>query len=147
VIVSPYLLCTIIDSARKMKKGVGGQWGSNWIWLVVGILGVIGAVVIVVIRKYYAEAPAREAGRNLFEALVSLHDVTASEKRLLKKIADEYGLADSALCFVKPSFLLDALERSALGGGGGRRRADRLAAVCRKLFGVASKHELESMEV
>jgi len=115
--------------------------------VVVGICAVVGSIIILIIKQKMAKSSKQTFGRNLFERLSELHSLGSQEKRLLKRLTVEYDLPDAANCFVKVSFLLDIMERSALGGRKGRRRAECLSGICRKVFGVESKFELESMEV
>ena len=132
---------------RELGKGFQRQATPYMMWGIVGILAVAGIVAFLIFRRYLSRMPAAEIGISLFEDLAAMHHLVPGEKRLLKRLADEYDLPNPAVCFVKVSFLLDVLERSALEGRRGRKRADRLTSVCRKVFGVVSRDELESMEV
>ena len=115
-------------------------------WIAVGVLAVLAAVALIVFRKKIL--PVLYGSRNEFlEGLCSLHGVGPREKRLLIRAALQYNVTDTAFLFVKAAQAFDILERMSSGGLLGRRRAARFAAVCRKIFGVSGRSELDSLEV
>jgi hypothetical protein len=116
------------------------------VWIAVGVAALLSLFALILLRRKVL--PVLYASKNEFlESLCLLHNVAPGEKRLLVRLALEYNVPETAFLFVKAGLAFEILDRMSRSGLLGRRRAKRLAAVCRKIFGLSARSELDSLEV
>jgi len=145
--------CTILALQDEALKGLQERFRdfdaapTMTAWIVVAVIALALAVVLIIFQKKRYVDLFHGAGDELLSSLALVHNLSGTQKRLLCRVAMRYNIESASVLFVRPTLALELLERMALDGRSGRRRAAKFAVLCRIIFGVSSRRELEDMEV